>query len=63
MRHKDGVLTLSNGKGNAPLVLVWPWDTPQTVVIRLPRHTVRGDCDLQAGAVVWPFPCRESGQD
>ncbi len=63
MRHKDGVLTLSNGKGNAPLVLVWPWDTPQTVVIRLPRHTVRGDCDLQAGAVVRPFPCRESGRD
>jgi putative transposase len=34
IRHKDGVLTLSNGKGNAPLVLDWPWQTPKTVVIR-----------------------------
>src|SRR5229473_4421532 len=33
MRHKDSVLTLSNGKGNAPLVLEWPWETPKTVVI------------------------------
>jgi putative transposase len=33
MRHKDGKLTLSNGKGNAPLVLEWPWETPKTVVI------------------------------
>jgi putative transposase len=34
LHHKDGVLTLSNGKGNAPLVLKWPWQTPKTVVIR-----------------------------
>jgi putative transposase len=30
---KDGQLRLSNGKGNDPLVLAWPWDLPQTVVI------------------------------
>ena len=30
---KDGQLRLSNGKGNAPLVLDWPWELPQTVVI------------------------------
>jgi putative transposase len=34
LHHNDGVLTLSNGKGNAPLVLKWPWQTPKTVVIR-----------------------------
>jgi putative transposase len=34
IRHKDSKLNLSNGKGNAPLVLDWPWDTPKTVVIR-----------------------------
>jgi putative transposase len=34
IRHKDGILILSNGKGNAPLVLDWPWETPKTVVIR-----------------------------
>jgi putative transposase len=33
MRHKDGQLPLSNGKGNAPLVLDWSWETPKTVVI------------------------------
>ena len=30
---KDGKLRLSNGKGNAPLLLDWPWELPQTVVI------------------------------
>ena len=29
----DGKLRLSNGKGNAPLILDWPWELPQTVVI------------------------------
>ena len=30
---KDGQLRLSNGRGNAPLMLEWPWELPQTVVI------------------------------
>ena len=33
IRFKDGKLTLSNGRGNAPLVLDWPWETPKTVGI------------------------------
>jgi putative transposase len=33
MSLKDGQLRLSNGKGNAPLILDWPWELPQTVVI------------------------------
>jgi putative transposase len=33
MSLKDGLLRLSNGKGNDPLVLDWPWELPQTVVI------------------------------
>jgi len=33
IRHQDGQLTLSNGKGNAPLILDWPWQIPKTVVI------------------------------
>jgi putative transposase len=33
MSLKDGVLRLSNGKGNEPLILNWPWELPQTVVI------------------------------
>jgi putative transposase len=34
MSLEDGQLSLSNGRGNAPLVLNWPWDLPQTVVVR-----------------------------
>jgi len=30
---KDGKLRLSNGRGNAPLILNWPWELPKTVVI------------------------------
>jgi len=33
MSLADGRLRLSNGKGNAPLVLDWLWQLPQTVVI------------------------------
>lgn len=33
MSLKDGKLRLSNGKGNDPLWLDWPWELPQTVVI------------------------------
>ena len=33
MRLADGKLRLSNGRGNEPLVLEWPWGLPQTVVI------------------------------
>ena len=32
-RLSDGQLRLSNGKGNEPLILKWPWELPQTVVI------------------------------
>jgi putative transposase len=33
MKLAEGKLRLSNGKGNAPLVLDWPWELPNTVVI------------------------------
>ena len=33
IRLKDGKLTLSNGRGNAPLMLDWSWELPKTVVI------------------------------
>ena len=33
MQLKDGTLRLSNGKGNEPLVLNWPWELPQTVIL------------------------------
>jgi putative transposase len=33
MKLTDGKLRLSNGKGSAPLILNWPWELPNTVVI------------------------------
>jgi putative transposase len=33
MKLTDGKLRLSNGKSSAPLILTWPWDLPNTVVI------------------------------
>ena len=33
MSLKDGKLRLSNGKDNEPLVLHWPWELPNTVVL------------------------------
>lgn len=33
MSLADGRLRLSNGQGNTPLVLPWPWELPKTVVI------------------------------
>lgn len=33
MLLKDGKLRLSNGNDNDPLLLDWPWERPQTVVI------------------------------
>jgi putative transposase len=34
MSLTEGKLRLSNGRDNDPLVLEWPWELPQTVVIR-----------------------------
>ncbi len=34
MRMQNHQLILSNGRGNEPLVLDWPWTIPQTLVIR-----------------------------
>jgi putative transposase len=33
IRLRDGQLILSNGRGNAPLILDWRFDLPQTLVI------------------------------
>jgi len=56
MRHKDGVLTLSNGKGNAPLVLVWPWETPQTIVIHWTGTQYEAIATYKQEPLYGPFP-------
>jgi putative transposase len=59
MSLKDGVLSLSNGRGNAPLVLAWPWDVPQTVVIRWTGQQYEAIATYKA-AVVFAFTAMES---
>jgi len=56
MRHKDGVLTLSNGRGNAPLALVWPWETPQTVVIHWTGTQYEAIATYKQEPLYGPFP-------
>ena len=34
MKHENGVMRLSNGGGNDPLILSWPWTKPKTIVVR-----------------------------
>src|SRR6266498_2717650 len=34
IRLRDGKLILSNGRGNAPVILDWPFETPHTLIVR-----------------------------
>src|SRR5260370_37688955 len=54
IRHKDGQLVLSNGKGNAPLVLTWPWKLPRTVVIRWTGKEYEAIATYRVQTVVQP---------
>src|SRR5260370_1484830 len=49
MRLKESLLILSNGRENAPLVLFWEWDLPQTVVIRWTGTEYEGIATYQSG--------------
>ena len=56
MLLQDGHLRLFNGKGNAPLVLPWPWDLPQTVVIRWMGTEYEAIATHVEAPVYGPFP-------
>ena len=59
---KTGTLRLSNGKGNAPLLLAWPWDLPQTVATPMDGHAVRGHRHLRSShPSTGPFSTWEGG--
>ncbi len=53
---KDGVLKLSNGKGNKPLVLDWPWGLPQTVVIHWRGEQYEAIATYEQERPYGPFP-------
>lgn len=63
IRHKDSMLTLSNGKGNAPLVLAWPWERPKTVVIRWTGTEYEAVATYQVGAIAAPQGTKVAGID
>jgi putative transposase len=56
MQLADGKLRLSNGKGNDPLVLEWPWDLPQTVVIHWTDVQYEAIATYQQERPHGPFP-------
>ncbi len=63
LRLKDGKLTLSNGKGNAPLVLDWPWEMPKTVVIRWTGTQYEAVATYQVDAQAKPIGTKVAGID
>jgi putative transposase len=52
----DGQLRLSNGKQNSPLVLTWPWDLPQTVVIHWTGTQYEAIATYEQAPLYGPFP-------
>lgn len=56
MRFRDGRLRLSNGKGNEPLVLDWPWELPQTVVIHWTGTQYEAIATYQQERTYGPYP-------
>src|SRR5947209_2195624 len=63
MRLKDGKLTLSNGKGNAPLILDWPWEGPKTVVIHWTGTQYEAIATYKIEAVAQPLGDKIAGID
>ena len=56
MLLQEGRLRLSNGKGNAPLILRWEWDLPQTVVIHWTGMQYEAIATYEEPPVYGPFP-------
>ena len=63
MKLKDGQLRLSNGKGNTPLVLDWPWELPKTVVVRWTGVQYEAVATYQVEAQAKPTGAKVAGID
>jgi putative transposase len=63
MSLKEGLLRLSNGKGNQPLVLDWPWQLPQTVVIHWTGKEYEAIATYQVQARAEPLGQKVAGID
>src|SRR5713101_594120 len=56
MVRKFGMLRLSNGRGNEPLVLNWPWELPVTVVIHWTGTQYEVIATYEQQRAYGPFP-------
>ncbi len=56
MALTDGMLRLSNGRGNEPLVLNWPWELPVTVVIHWTGTQYEAIATYEQQRAYGPFP-------
>jgi putative transposase len=59
MVRKSGLLRLSNGRGNDPLVLNWPWELPVTVVIHWTGTQYEAIATYEQQRAYGPFPVGE----
>ncbi|HXG64792.1 MAG TPA: transposase [Blastocatellia bacterium] len=63
IRHRDGKLILSNGKGNAPLILDWPFPMPRTLVIRWQGEQYEAIATYTAEKIAEPTGDKTAGVD
>jgi len=59
MRLSDGKLRLSNGRGNEPLILDWPWELPNTIVIHWTGMQYEAIATYEQERASGPFPVGE----
>ena len=63
IRHRDGKLILSNGRGNAPLILDWLFEMPRTLVIRWQGEQYEAIATYHAEKVAEPTGAKTAGID
>jgi putative transposase len=63
MRLRDGKLILSNGRGNAPLVLDWPFPIPRTLVVRWQGEQYQAIATYTAEKIAEPTGDKTAGID
>jgi putative transposase len=63
IRHREGKLILSNGRGNQPLILDWPFETPRTIVIRWQGEQYEAIAAYQAAQAASPTGSKTAGVD
>jgi putative transposase len=63
IRLRNGQLVLSNGRGNEPLVLDWPFEIPQTLIVRWQGEQYEAIATYLAEKVADPIGDKVAGVD